>query len=35
MPIGADGVITHKSSIGPFDDEDVEAWHDALKALAD
>lgn len=32
--IGRDGVITHKSSIGPFDDEDVEAWHDALKALA-
>ena len=32
--IGTDGVIKHKSSIGPFDDEDVEAWHDALKALA-
>ena len=32
--IGTDGVITHKSSIGPFDDEDVEDWHDALKRLA-
>ncbi len=31
--IDASGVITHKSSVGPFDDEDVEAWHDALKAL--
>lgn len=31
--IGADSIITYKSSIGPFDDEDVNAWHDALKAL--
>lgn len=32
--IGADGVITHKSSVGPFDMEDVEAWHTALNTLA-
>ena len=31
--IGADGTITHKSSIGPFDDEDVNVWHDTVKAL--
>lgn len=32
--IGMDGIITHKSSVGPFDMEDVESWHKALKDLA-
>lgn len=32
--IDGSGVITHKSSIGPFDNEDVEAWSDALRSVA-
>jgi len=31
--IAADGTITHRSSIGPFDMEDVEDWFQALSAL--
>ena len=32
--IGSDGIIAHKSSVGPFDDEDVEAWGNVLQSLA-
>lgn len=27
------GVIRHRSPVGPFDDEDVEAWYESLKQL--
>lgn len=32
--IGSDGIIAHKSSVGPFDVEDVEAWGNVLQSLA-
>ncbi len=30
--IATDATITYRSSVGPFDMEDVEAWFEALKA---
>jgi len=32
--IAADGTITHRSSIGPYDMDDVENWAEALQMLA-
>ena len=32
--IDTDGTVAHQSSIGPFDDDDVEAWAAALKKLS-
>ncbi len=31
--INADGIVTHKSSVGPFDMDDVDAWERALSEL--
>lgn len=31
--LDADGVVRHRSEPGPFDDEDVQQWHAALRAL--
>ena len=31
--IGSDGIITHRSSVGPFDDEDVNGWENAIQNL--
>ncbi len=33
--IDPSGIITFCSAIGPFDDDEVEAWYGALKALAE
>ena len=32
--IDTGGLVAHKSSIGPFDDDDVEAWSEKLRVLA-
>lgn len=29
-----DGIVRFRSSVGPFDDDDVQAWHEALSRLA-